>query len=390
MDVVKLNNYNHPTKMEHGEIVKGLTSKLWVERYAKAGECTFTAPARSRIQDILPKGCFVTHTDTKEVMIIKDHEVTGKKGEDVIVKVTGETFETYTDQRIVGANQKFPVTDIKPWHQDNSFSWNHIVELIQKHTDAAYLIDDGDAIPYLKAKSEVSPVPAGSVLFPGDFPRGSLYEHILNLLVIDNCGIKCVRPGDMDPENLTIVVYKGVDRSREMAFSYSTGEIEDINYLFSNRKLKNAALVTGTWVEFAVVPPETGYERRWMFVSAPELDQDLIEPPQPGWGLDLVNLVLWLRGVEELKKQREVALKRADVVQDSVQFRYRKDYNLGDLVSVSGGYLIGDNEPNKMRILEYVEAEDENGQHSYPTLDFDPIPDPPPPAPPTTPVLPPT
>lgn len=373
MDVVRLNNYNHPTKMEHGEIVKGLTSKLWVERYAKNGECTFTAPARTNIQKILPKGCFVTHTDTEEVMMIMDHEITGKKGEDVVVKVTGETYETYMKHRIVGANQKFPVTDIQPVHHDNQFSWSHIVKLIRDHTHPDYVVDPGDAIPYLLSKSEVHPVPEGSVLIPADFPRGSVYEHILNLLVLDNCGIKCVRPGRLDPESVTIVVYKGVDRSREMAFSYSTGEIQDINFLFSNRNFKNAALVTGTWVEFAVVPPETGYERRWMFVSAPELDQELIEPPAPGWGLDLVNLVLWERGVEELKAQRDVALKRADVAQDSVQFRYRKDYHLGDLVSVSGGYLIGEDEPTKMRILEYVETEDENGQHSYPTLDFDPV-----------------
>jgi hypothetical protein len=373
MDVVRLNNNNQPTKMEHGEIVKGLTDKLWVERYAKNGECAFSAPARTNIREILPIGCFVTHTDSEEVMMIRDHEVSGKKGEDIIIKATGETFETEMAERIVGGNQKFPVVDIQPVHHDNSFSWNHIVKLIQDHTDPARVIDPGDAIPYLKAKSEVSPVPVGSVLFPADFPRGTVYEHILNLLTIDNCGIKCVRPGRLDPESTTMVVYKGVDRSRELAFSYSTGEIEDISYLYSNRKLKNAALVSGTFVEFAVVPPETGYARRWMFVSAPELDQDLIEPPEPGWGLDLINLVLWLRGVEELKKQTDVALKRADVSQDSVQFRYRKDYNLGDLVSVSGGYLIGDNEPNKMRILEYVETEDENGQHSYPTLDFDPV-----------------
>jgi hypothetical protein len=44
--------------------------------------------------------------------------------------------------------------------------------------------------------------------------------------------------------------------------------------------------------------------------------------------------------------------------------RYRADYNIGDIVYVIGNYDIA----QKMRVTEYAEIEDENGEVGYPTL----------------------
>lgn len=370
MDVFKFNNPNFPTKMEHGELIEGLTSKMWVERYGPAGEFTFVAPLRTNIRTSLPIGTFVSHTETDEIMVVENHELKGKKGEDIEVTVTGRSFETFFENRIVGSNQNFPVTDIQPFHIDNHYSWNHLVELIQKHILPKYLINDNNALDYISVTHTIEGTsPTG--LFPLDYERGSLYEHIQKLLEIDNLGIKTVRPGTLDSTNTSIIIHKGVDRSTSLVFSYSSGEIEDINYLFSNKNFKNAALVTGKWVEYIVEGPEAGIDRRMMFVSATDIDEYFDVLPE-GADLDLVKLALWVRGVDTLKIQNELTLKNAQIAKDSVKYKYKKDYDLGDLVGVSGGYLTTETEATKMRIIEHVEAEDSGGRSSYPTLAVEP------------------
>lgn len=388
MDIFKFNSPTTPTKLEYGELITGLTKKTWIERYYGNGEFTLEAPLRTGIRTFLPEGTLISHTNTKEVMIVEDHQVKGTKGDEAVVVVTGKSFETWLSQRIVGLNQVFPVTDIHNFVKDNHYSWNHIVDLIKEHILAEYLLNDDYALPFVSVEHTVTNT-FGAKLIPIEIPRGSVYEHVLNLLKIDNLGIKIVRP--TTDQNLHIVIHRGTDRSHEVVFSYEAGELEDMEYLFSNQKEKNAALVSGTWVEFLVEGPEVGYERRMMLVDALDVDDELDVPPEPGYGLDLVKLALWLRGVEVLKQQKEIALKKADAVKSSVNFVYRRDYDLGDLVGVNGGYLTTDTEPKQMRVIEFLEAEDENGQFSYPTLsveepvvlppvDLDPPPPPPPPS----------
>ena len=62
--------------------------------------------------------------------------------------------------------------------------------------------------------------------------------------------------------------------------------------------------------------------------------------------------------------QKEVNINRVDITRNSSRALYRKDYDLGDIVTVIGSY----DETTKKRITEYIESEDEHGESSYPTL----------------------
>ncbi len=42
MDLFRFLNPTAPTRLEQGEIINGLTSIMWIERYREAGEFTLT------------------------------------------------------------------------------------------------------------------------------------------------------------------------------------------------------------------------------------------------------------------------------------------------------------------------------------------------------------
>jgi hypothetical protein len=163
------------------------------------------------------------------------------------------------------------------------------------------------------------------------------------------------------------VIHRGVDRSAQVVYSYDTGEIESADYLWSIKKLKNSALVSGKWVEVRVDDlSKTEYNRRMMYVDASDIDDPFDAPPT---GIDLLNIEVKMeqRGVAALAAQKEIALAKAEVSKENTKATYRRDFDVGDLIMVSGDY----NETSKMRVTEFVEIEDERGQSAYPTLTMD-------------------
>lgn len=371
MDIIKFNNPTSKTKMEQGDIVNGIKTKMWVERYREAGEFKFVGNISSGIREKLPIGTFVSHTDSFELMLVENHEINDDKGKETEVVITGRGYETYLENRIVGSNQTFPfVSETLDYQLGTEYSWTQAVIMIQTHTIATYLNDDDNAIPYLQVLAET--ITGTYEQVPRLVKRGSLYSRLMELLSIDNLGIKVIRPGIWSPlgatsEDTAFLIHKGVDRSATVVVSYDTGEIESADYLWSNKRLKNAAVVSGRWVEVFVTTSGTGFDRRVMYLEASDVDNSFSVPPT-GDDLTVTIAVLQQIGLDALKAQNDVILTKAEVSKESLKAVYRKDFAVGDVITVNGDY----NETSKMRISEYVEIEDETGQTGYPTLSIDP------------------
>jgi hypothetical protein len=69
-------------------------------------------------------------------------------------------------------------------------------------------------------------------------------------------------------------------------------------------------------------------------------------------------------GNQVLAAQKETAIANAKIARNVKAYLYRKDFDLGDIITVLGNY----DATSKMRVIEYVEIEDANGESSYPTL----------------------
>lgn len=368
MDIIKFHNPTNPTKMEQGEIVNNIKTKMWVERYQPAGEFTFTADANSNVKEDLAIGTLISHINTPEVMIVENHEISEQKGQEPQLKITGRTFETYFENRVVGSNKVLPQLVYDSYNLAPGYTWNQGVKLINDHIDPVVLVDDNDQLRYVTPISQIPSTGPGAQV-PRVPKRGSVYAALLEILKVDNVGIRTYRPGYWSPlvagsPNLAIGLHLGVDRSAQVIFSYDTGEIESADYLWSMKLRKNAALVTGKWVETSVVPAGiTEYDRRWMHVDGSDVDQGYSAVPQ---GADYTTVAnnLYQKGVAALAAQNDLAITKADVSKDATKAIYRTDFDVGDLITVSGDY----NEVSRMRVDEFVEVEDEHGESSFPSL----------------------
>lgn len=366
MDVFVFQNPTNPLQMQQGRIVKGLKSKMWIERYAQAGEFTFLAEVSSGIKDLMPIGSFVSHVDTTEIMVVENHEINDVKDGDSEIKVTGRGFETEFEQRIVGANQVFPITSgTGEYTLAAGYLAAQIKNLIDSHILAANVVDPDDALPYIQVVNQVA---AGGENVERQIQRGSLYVRVLEQLGIQGLGIKVIRPGPWSPGDAIstdtyIAIHAGIDRTAEIIYSADTGEIESADYLWSIKPDKNAAYIFSRWVETRVVGSQTGVDRRWAEVDASDLDQNLSSAPV-GAALDTLVAKMQQRGLEALALQNSVALTKAEVSKNTNKAAYRKDFDVGDYITVNGSY----NESSTMQISEYVEIEDETGGSGYPTL----------------------
>lgn len=365
MDIFKFVPY--ASKWDSGKIINGLKTKMWVERYQKEGEFTFTAAADSGIREQLPIGSFVSHVDTTEVMIVENHELSTKNDSSSDIKVTGRGFESIFETKVVGSNKTFPVSGqvTIDYALPLNYPWIQAITLINNHIQSASLLDPNNALANIQALAQVYHL---SPVVPRTVKRGSVYDRLMEILKIEDLGIKIIRPGVWSPLNggsvdLAIVIHVGTDKSSSVIFSYDTGEIISADYLWSNKKTRNAALVTGTWVETVVTTGPTGYNRRMMFIDASDIDKQYTAVPT-GTNYTDVLAALQQRGLDVLASQKDTVLTKAEVSRQATNAIYRKDFDVGDLITVSGDYNVF----TTMRVSEYVESEDDTGKSSYPTL----------------------
>ena len=352
--------------MDQGELINNIKHKLWIERYRDVSDFELRSDIESDLHLLLPIGTFISHTESTEIMIVENHEINEDIGSPTQVTVSGRSFESFFENRIVGSN--------RTWTSDFStndefilpadFTWNQAVKMIEDHIDVTLVFDFDDGIPYVETMTDV--VSTGESV-ARSIKHGELYSRVIELLEVDNLGIKVLRPGVNSPlgygPNIAVVIHKGEDLSNEIAFSYNTGEIESADYLWSNKTIKNAALVSGRWLETVVKLSPSGYNRRMMHVDASDIDSAYSSAPT-GTTRDEVLLAMFIRGLTVLAAQRNVALIKAESKKDSVVYKYRQHYNVGDIVTVGDPYI----QTTSMRITEYVEIEDENGESGYPTL----------------------
>lgn len=367
MDLFRFTNPLAPTRMQGGVLVEDVESKMWVERFSEAGEFEVVGELGSGIKEKLPIGSFVSHTATDEIMMVEDHDLTDDGEEEPLVKVTGQGFETFLDQRITGVEREFPTSGAIPdYNIPINPTWTQIVHLIRNHIYASEVTDAANALPYFDVLTTAT---GDGELESRTMPRVSLYKNVQELLAVDGLGIKVIRPGRSDlasnPDNSVILIHKGVNRADGVMFSYDSGDVESADYLWSNKTVKNAAYIHGKWVDTVVFlgPATSGISRRWMEIDMSDIDQNWNEAPT-GTARGMIEAAMKIRGKQILAAQKEVALAKAEISQEAQSSVYRVDYNVGDLVTVTGNY----SEDTTMRVTEHVEIEDEEGTRSYPTL----------------------
>lgn len=359
------------TVFERGDIITGATSVMWVERYRDFGEFEIKAPVSSNLKNLLPLNSFISHVATTEIMIVENQEISENYDSEPEIIITGRSLETCLEQRIVGTNQTYTGVGLPLLQYEIPAEriWYQAIYLINEHILASILLNDNYAFANLQTTAQNVNMAYDSTEVIRVVKRSPVYDSVLELLAVDDLGIKTVRPGPWSPlttgglTDTALVIHKGLDLTKSVTFSYSSGDITNAQYLFSTKNLKTDVFVASKWLEMPVQGGTTSYNKRVLFVDAPYLDNDYSSIPTGSDRTAITGKMITL-GRQALKNRNLVTINRAEVSKESTRYVYRQDYNVGDLVAVEGNY----DASTVMRVTEYVEIEDESGEYSYPTL----------------------
>jgi hypothetical protein len=363
MELFKFTFTSDPTILEQGRMITDYTSAMWVERYAECGEFEIQALLSSGLREFLPIATLISHADTYEVMIVENHEINEGKDSDPVITISGRSFDSWLEQRIIGINQARQAQLITEFILLSNYTWNQIVVLINDHILNTFSVNDqlGNVI----AIAETIAI-GSSTQVARTIARGDLYRQVVELLAIDDLGLKTIRRntfGVVGSSTQTVFsIFRGANKSATVSFSWKAGDLDNAEYLFSNKKYKNSALVQGRYVNATAGFGINKYDKRMMFIDASDIDGNLSAPPT-GQALTDIVTKMGNRGLQVLLSQPNVTITRTDISETS-QYRYRRDYNIGDLVSLDGNF----GQAQIMRVVEYVEIEDENGASGHPTL----------------------
>jgi Siphovirus ReqiPepy6 Gp37-like protein len=364
MNLFKFNVTTDPTNLGSGQFINGALSTMWVERYLDAGEFELKAPLSSGLRDFLPVGTLISHVDTMEVMIVENHQVVEEERNDPTLVITGRSFDTYLENRIVGTNLVRVSSTISEYILLSGYTSNQAVKLINDHIVNTQ--NANDALTNVLGQTDLATI-SGGVQEDRTINRGTVYDRLRELLKVDDLGVRTIRKnpfgiGTGAATQTLLNVYSGVDRTKTVIFSWKSGDFSKIEYLFSQKNQKNSAIVVSRYCWTAVDLGPFKYDRRIMIVDASDLDDNLTAPPAGAALTTLLNKMA-VRGRQTLKSQQYVTIGAADVSNIS-KYRFRMDYNLGDLVMLDGNY----GNIVVVRVVEYAEIEDENGYSGHPTL----------------------
>lgn len=374
MDLFKfIPRVDHETVLENGQPINDIVSSMWVERYRTPGEFEIKARLSSGLSEFLPVGTFIGNVQSLEVMMVENHEIDENKDEDAIITISGRTFFGYLENRNISV-EFIPLSNQLSGSQvtiNYDYTWKQIFTSILypvlfsgkggtlENIYANWSILDANTGPGVKENR---------VLDSDD----SVLDFILSVLPIDDLGFRTIRKnsfgmsdytGPLGDDDYTYFnTYLGANKTAEVVFSWARGDIASASYLLSNKNSKNACLVTASRHQILVTPPELNYKRRFMSIVARDIDSGYDAFPSDPIKSNILA-VMATRGKQAIANNNNIFLNRLDI-SDTINYVFRRDYNLGDLVMIEANFGIS----QVMRVIEHVEIEDENGRTNHPTL----------------------
>ena len=372
-------------------LVEGYSSLIWTERYQNPGEFLLKTPLVEDTLAVLPEMTLVTLRDSKEVMFVETHSIAqGSEGKPELT-IKGRTLEAFLEYRYnhgpYGAKYSM-ARSYTPVQAAAVLIWNAVVNTTIN--DVTHGPVWGKSFYETVRNTAVS----NSVTISGTSSRrwlqgGSTYPQLIDLLRLNNLGIRMIRP-DSGPAQIVTVnttdgskglitnnvvaettklrfdLYNGLNRTVSQStnprviFHHEAGHILDPSYLFSVSDFRNDAfVVASTGIAEVFRDPDdsdlTGLDRRGLWVDAGQPGPD--ESPTD-FQADIPDFAL-----KELQKYNRTALFEGQI-SEQAPYIYNTDYGLGDFVTVISEYGV----QKTMQIGEYVRTSDISGERGYPGL----------------------
>jgi hypothetical protein len=353
MQVFKLNATHNPS-----DSVNDFETLVWTERYQEAGDFKLEVKNDISILTALPKGCLISHTDTREVMIVENHEIKRDSDKNLKVTLSGRSFETFAENRPT-AGSFLALYD----SGTGDANVETTAVLSSCHISAALLqgcLVDGvapaaDVIPDLTV-DEVMRV--HDTAMAQVIKRGHVYGRVLEFLQLSKAGLRTTRP--IGATDMVLSVHDGIDRTATIVFYAQFEDLEDAEYFTSIKNYKNYARIAAhTYARLYrhrdIGSDLTGLNRRVMYIEADDIEGDYT----PGTASDVISA----RAQSGLDERKEISLIQAKISL-TAKPKFKIDYDVGDLVKVFGEFSA----PQTMRVTEHILTADKDGVKGYPAL----------------------
>jgi hypothetical protein len=331
---------------------------IWNEKYQEAGDFKVVCKDDISILSVLPKGSLCSHTDTKQVMIVEDHEIKRDKDKKLLVTVTGRSFEIFADERVtVGAQTGLynSGTNAAQPQTITAAAENAAYQLLV----AAFVsptVPTADAVPNI---SVVLDVRVFDTVMTHIIQRGQVYERVMELLKLASAGIRTERPISPDT-TLDVIIHDGDVKTDTVVFKAQNEDLDDAEYFSSIKDYKNYAQITThttarTYQHRDIVTPLTGLDRRVLYVEANDIEGSFAVPTST----DAVAT----RAQQALDQHKLLYLVSAKI-SETAKPKFKIDYDIGDLVTVYGEFAPA----QTMRVNGHILTVDDKGMRGYPSL----------------------
>lgn len=358
---------------------------LWTERFQDLGDFELHTQAIAGVKQLLPERSMCTLRDTNEIMWVDSHEIDASEdGPDELI-VKGRSLEWILMRRIwtnapygksIAMAKKYSVRQaVEAW------VWNAICNGSgddRIKTSASYPV--ANQLPNVIVTDSVPPSSDG----PNQARKvqnGYVYDQMRTFLSSGKLGIRIIRPNGTkgrkvhidsdgtfntdsvsDIDDLRFDFYKGRDISDRVVFSWKAGHLDEPTYLFSSEQLMTGAFVDGDPRDHYYTDPDivagtnSGWNRLDGYVDGGTKDS--------GEDSDDFEESLEDLGLKTVRKDGAHINSIDATISPNINFKYGKDYRLGDRVAVQGQYGAHD----KKWVTEFIRSQDADGEKAYPTL----------------------
>ncbi len=330
-------------------VLNGCQSIIWAERYCECGDFEIYVPASAAMLELLKTDRFVYRTDSDTVMVIEKISITPDPENGDFIVCSGRSAESLLMRRIIRSPNFFFSENTEEYIR-NAVNKNVISPSEEERRIP--LITLGDRCGVL---STVKGWHTGENLLT--FIADSCNESELGFR------LRKSEPVLSEGVKLKFELYKGVDRSESQAenpfviFSPEFDNLQISEYLEDVSELATSAYVRGQneniYVNAEVTAKaKSGIERREIYVDAGEIVNETDTPLSTAEFYDLIKG----KGFEALSEcGRTISF--SGTIDSASMYKYREDYNVGDVVTVRGSFGIN----TDVRLSEITECEDISG-----------------------------
>lgn len=339
-------------------LIDGYTSAIWTKRYYECGDFEISLPASSKMLSLIVPDSFIYRPDDERVMVVEGVQLDYDSEDGYTMIVSGRSAESLLARRVVWGQSTFyekAQTVIKSLMSDNIISpesSKRCLSMIKLGTLGGY--DKMIGRQY-----------SGDVLLTAISEICSTYGD----------GFRLVRNGMLTKSGyFTFETYQGIDRSCGQSenpraiFSKDFGNLPACSYTYNAADYATTALVLGEGEgceqkKVGVATDVAGLSRREICVDASSVSSKSTTGTLSD---DEYTSLLYGKGVEQLKEYKpEIAMEGETAVSELLE--YKKDWDLGDIVTVRNQYGI----KLDARITEVIESEDQNGKTVIPTFSYE-------------------